>query len=309
MAQLIGMEPEQVTGIHGTLKGQIGALESVSDAIVRVRLASLTPSSYGVPSGSLVVAPQSIATVTAAIAHLGSAKSNAESLIAGLLGQVVQQQTTSSAATGALSVSDLFATVLAIEKPVSKTIGYIGYATSGVMVADRIAGIATLKKAMPKSGLTDWTQDWEDLKTGKATVATDALDADGVFQKINKVARFVNDTPVGKALGIVGVGLTAVDAVEDFHDGHVGDGVADTIETVLGTAALLTPPPADVILGVAAIGVGVGQFIADNHVVIGKDIGKAASAISSVATNLGKGIGDAEKDIGKGLASAFGSLF
>ena len=71
----------------------------------------------------------------------------------------------------------------------------------------------------------------------------------------------------------------------------------------------MTPPPADLVLGAAALAVGLGQIIADNHVAIANAIGKAASAVASVTNHLVKGVADVESDIGKGIASAFGSLF
>jgi uncharacterized protein YukE len=185
---------------------------------------------------------------------------------------------------------------------------YYGFGTSAVTVLDRVSGVAVLKKAMPKSGLKDWTQDWEDLKRGTKTAATDALDADKTFSTINKVSKVV-DSPLGKGLGVVGVGFSAYDAVQDFSAGKVWDGAADSLEAGLGIAALLTPPPADLVVGAAALAVGLTQIIMDNHVAIEKSIGNAVSTVSSVADHLTKDVVDVEKNIGKGLLGVFASIF
>jgi hypothetical protein len=310
-AELIGMDPQRVGGIQSTLKGQVDSLESLSDSISKARLASVTPLAYGVPSGALVVAPHSIAAVTNAIAHLKTARANAQSLVAGLSGEINQQQTASAVSTGSSNKGESrkgFEGPAAVE-PFDKGFLYYGYSANALTVFDRAKGVATLKKAMPKSGLKDWTDDWDDLKAGKSTVATKALASDEVFSDVDKVAKVVNDTPVGKVLGVVGVGFSAYDAVQDFSQGKVGDGIADSVEAGLGIAALVTPPPADLVLGAAALAVGLGQLIADNHVAIGKAIGKAASTVASVTNHLANGVVDVEKNIGKGLVSAIGSLF
>jgi hypothetical protein len=311
VAELIGMDPQRVGGIQSTLKGQVDSLEALGDSITKARLASITPVAYGVASGSLVVAPHSLAAITNALAHLKTAQASAQSLVGGLTGEIDQQQTASAVATESSKNGDSKKGFddPAIIEPFDSTFLYYGYSANALTVADRWRGIATLKKAMPKSGLKDWTDDWDDLKVGKSTVATDALDSDEVFSKLDKVSKIVNDTPAGKVLGVVGVGFSAYDAVRDFSQGKVGDGIADSVEAGLGIAALVTPPPADLVLGAAALAVGLGQLIADNHVAIGNAIGKAASTVSSVANHLAKGVDDVEKSIGKGLVGAISSLF
>jgi hypothetical protein len=92
------MDPDRVASIRSTLGSHIASFDVATDALSRVRLASLNPASYGVAPGSLILAPASIATITSALARLGAAKANASSLVADLDTQVDQQLVASAAA-------------------------------------------------------------------------------------------------------------------------------------------------------------------------------------------------------------------
>ena len=97
MGELVGMDPDAVEAARAALASELAALESVYATIGRVRLASLNPLNYALEPGSLILAPAAIATTSIAMAMVASAKSSAESLVGGLVAQIVQQQEASAA--------------------------------------------------------------------------------------------------------------------------------------------------------------------------------------------------------------------
>ncbi len=50
----------------------------------------------------------------------------------------------------------------------------------------------------------------------------------------------------------------------DISEGNYGRAGYDSVMTGLGAAALMTPPPVDVVCGIAAGGMAVGQLVHDN---------------------------------------------
>ena len=69
---------------------------------------------------------------------------------------------------------------------------------------------------------------------------------------------------VGKALGPLGVVFGGFTVANDISEGHYGRAGYDSVMTGLGAAALMTPPPVDVVCGIAAGGMAVGQLVHDN---------------------------------------------
>lgn len=101
----------------------------------------------------------------------------------------------------------------------------------------------------------------------------------------------------GRALGFVGVGVGAFDTYEDIKDGHGGRAVFDGAATGLGVAALVTPPPIDIVCGGASAMIGIGELAYDHRQDIENGIGaldrgardmasSAAGKVSSVWHHL-----------------------
>jgi uncharacterized protein YukE len=86
----------------------------------------------------------------------------------------------------------------------------------------------------------------------------------------------------GKTLGFVGVGVGAFDTFEDFKDGHAWRGVFDGAATGLGVAALVTPPPVDIVCGGASAVIGIGELAYDHR----QDIEKVTGALDDGARDL-----------------------
>ena len=62
--------------------------------------------------------------------------------------------------------------------------------------------------------------------------------------------------------------------------------------TGLGAAALMTPPPVDVVCGIAAGGMAVGQLVHDNWGTITDFTSDAADAVGDFASDAGDAISD-----------------
>jgi hypothetical protein len=300
------MDPQEVRQYATQLTAQISLLEAAADSVRQVLVASAGSAE---PTGAL--APMSISDVQTAHTNLLLSVQAITELTRNLHEEATQQEDASSAADNSYEkgwlpkVVDNTLTPEASLEPFKTTLDAYGYVSNSALIVDRVVGTAAIYKALPDADFDDYTKGFKDVK---GAPAADILDADSAFQNINKVSKFLNETPVGKTLGVVGIGASAISAVSDFSQGKVTDGIEDTIETGLGVAALVTPPPADAVFAIAAVAVGVTQYIQD-HPEVQKAIGNVVSSVGSVATNIGKGVGDAVGDVGKGLASAFGSLF
>ena len=98
---------------------------------------------------------------------------------------------------------------------------------------------------------------------------------------------------VGKALGPIGVAFGGFTVANDISEGHYGRAGYDTVMTGLGAAALMTPPPVDVVCGIAAGGMAVGQLVYDNWDTITDFTGDAVDAVGDFASDAGDAISDA----------------
>ena len=98
---------------------------------------------------------------------------------------------------------------------------------------------------------------------------------------------------VGKALGPLGVAFGGFTVANDISEGNYDRAGYDAVMTGLGAAALLTPPPVDVVCGIAAGGMAVGQLVYDNWDDITDFTGDAVDAVGDFASDAGDAIADA----------------
>ncbi|MGA7206505.1 MAG: WXG100 family type VII secretion target [Specibacter sp.] len=94
----------------------------------------------------------------------------------------------------------------------------------------------------------------------------------------------------GRALGPLGVVIGGVSTVVDFAEGDYARGGYDAVMTGLGTAALLTPPPADLILGGGALLMGAGELAYDHIPGFKNAVDGTVGAIEDTAQAVGKGV-------------------
>ncbi|GAB3534376.1 hypothetical protein GCM10027403_10100 [Arthrobacter tecti] len=113
----------------------------------------------------------------------------------------------------------------------------------------------------------------------------------------------------GKFLGPAGVVLGGITTINDFAQGNYDRGVYNAITTGLGTAALFTPPPANLVLGVAAGGMALGQLVYDNWDSIESGISTAWEWTGDRVEDVGEAVSDGVEAIGDGLEAAGEALW
>jgi hypothetical protein len=101
---------------------------------------------------------------------------------------------------------------------------------------------------------------------------------------------------VGKALGPIGVAFGGFTVANDIAEGNYGRAGYDSVMTGLGAAALLTPPPVDVVCGIAAGGMAVGQLVYDNWDNITSFTSDAVDAVGDFTTDAVDAVGDFASD-------------
>ncbi|GAA3713101.1 hypothetical protein GCM10022399_32300 [Terrabacter ginsenosidimutans] len=97
---------------------------------------------------------------------------------------------------------------------------------------------------------------------------------------------------VGKALGPIGVAFGGFTVANDISEGNYGRAGYDSVMTGLGAAALMTPPPVDVVCGIAAGGMAVGQLVYDNWDTITDFTSNAADAVGDFTSDAVDAVGD-----------------
>jgi len=107
---------------------------------------------------------------------------------------------------------------------------------------------------------------------------------------------------VGKALGPVGVAFGGFTVANDIAEHNYDRAGYDSVMTGLGAAALLTPFPVDVVCGVAAGGMAVGQLVHDNWGAISDFTSDAADAVGDVASDAVDAVGDVASDAGHAIS-------
>ncbi|WP_076259688.1 hypothetical protein [Intrasporangium flavum] len=106
---------------------------------------------------------------------------------------------------------------------------------------------------------------------------------------------------VGKALGPVGVAFGGFTVANDIAEGNYGRAGYDGVMTGLGAAALMTPPPVDVVCGIAAGGMAVGQLVYDNWDTITDFTGDAVDAVGDFTSDAVDAVGDFASDAGDAI--------
>ncbi|RFA09198.1 hypothetical protein B7R54_08135 [Subtercola boreus] len=138
---------------------------------------------------------------------------------------------------------------------------------------------------------------------GAATQGLSNLLGDGALAgRLGSAAEFLGSA--GKVLGPAGVVLGVVGVGTDIAEGNYGRAGYDGVATGLGFAALVTPPPADLVLGAAAGTMALGGLLYD-HVPVFHDAvdgtiaaaGDGAEAIGDGAVALAHGAEDFAGDV------------
>lgn len=109
---------------------------------------------------------------------------------------------------------------------------------------------------------------------------------------------------IGKAVGPVGVGLGVFTVGQDIAEGNYDRAAYHGVTTALGAAALFTPPPANLALGLAAGGLALGELAYD-HIPVVHDavnwtvdaVGDGVGAVTEGVQDLGEGIADKAEDL------------
>jgi len=141
-------------------------------------------------------------------------------------------------------------------------------------------------------------QNWGSLTQSLSNVVTDTAWAG----RIGTAAEFLGSA--GKVLGPAGAVLGVITVGADIAEGNYGRAAYDGVATGLGIAALVTPPPANVALGIAAGGMALGGLLYDNVPVFhdavdatGEFIGDAANAVGDAASDFAGGVADVAEDL------------
>ncbi|RFA15048.1 hypothetical protein B7R22_07500 [Subtercola boreus] len=139
---------------------------------------------------------------------------------------------------------------------------------------------------------------WASAAQGLSSMLPDGAMA----AKLGSAAEFLGSA--GKVLGPAGVVLGVVGVGTDISEGNYARAGYDGVATGLGFAALVTPPPADLILGAAAGTMALGGLLYD-HVPVFHDavdgtitaVGDGAKAIGDGAAALAHGAEDFADDV------------
>ncbi|WP_440711388.1 WXG100 family type VII secretion target [Herbiconiux sp. YIM B11900] len=153
-------------------------------------------------------------------------------------------------------------------------------------------------------------QNWGSLTQGLSNLLGDGAMA----SRVGSAAEFLGAAgkwvgPVGAVLGVVTVGV-------DVAEGNYGRAGYDAVSTGLGIAAMVTPPPANLALGIAAGGMALGGLLYDNvpafHNAVdatGEAIGDAAEATGEFLGDAGEAIADGASDFAEGVADVAEDLW
>lgn len=121
---------------------------------------------------------------------------------------------------------------------------------------------------------------------------------------------------IGKTLGPAGAALGWLSVGTDIASGNVARGVYDGVGAALGTAALLTPPPVDLALGVASGAMALGGLLYDKvpfvHDTVDVGISAAKAGVGAIADAAGEAAGavaDGAKDFANGVADTAKKLW
>lgn len=141
MSERLGMDPQQVSELAARLQSQIGSLHAASETAERAAALSLSPLTWGIQPGGLIIAPLSIVSTQWAAARTRDAAREAQSLIATLIGQVAEQEAASASPSGgSLGVSSAHR-----EREAQRAI--LDPAASPEQIAERWAALRDVERA------------------------------------------------------------------------------------------------------------------------------------------------------------------
>jgi hypothetical protein len=307
------MNPERVDAEQSALAAHLASLQNAISTVTNVRLASLNPLNYGIPVGALVLTPAALISTTAAIAHLHTAKANAESMIGSLSAQVAQQREASGADSTSY-YSDPKSSADAetgVEKQESEP-----WWMSGIDIFEKAHNVFDLGAEGAKTGWGLWFLATSVRGVNSFSELSEAGDWAMAFapKAVTAVTDFVEDSHIGAlgtALGYVGAGLSLIKAGMTWADpkSTTWDKTRDTVGAVLGVAGavalavgLASNPVGWVILG-AGLAWGLTSLIVDNHVAIGKWIGEAANNVGNAVSTGAKAIVNAGQNAAKAVSN------
>ncbi|MDO9396790.1 MAG: hypothetical protein Q7T71_09615 [Herbiconiux sp.] len=160
--------------------------------------------------------------------------------------------------------------------------------------------------------LTDFLggQNWGPLAQGASNLVGDGA----LAARLGSAAELLGSA--GKVLGPVGIALGVVSVGTSIVKGDYVRAGYDAVSTGLGVAALVTPPPVNLALGLAAGGMALGGLLYDNVPVFhdavdatGEFIGDAAEAVGDAVSDAGSAIADGAEDFANGVAEAAEDLW
>ncbi len=114
-----------------------------------------------------------------------------------------------------------------------------------------------------------------------------------VFDVAEESKAFAAFDGMGKGLGVLGVGLDGLDAVNHFQDGETGAGYYSVSKAALGALSFAPPP-----VGTAAMVASGGLFLYDNVPVIHDAVNVTGEAIADGAKAVGDTISDGAEAVG-----------
>jgi len=134
---------------------------------------------------------------------------------------------------------------------------------------------------------------------GAATQRLSNMLGDGVLAgKVGSAAEILGNA--GKVLGPAGAVLGVVGVANDIVKKDYGRAAYDGVATGLGIAAMVTPPPVDFALGLAAGGMALGSVLYDNVPLVHDIVDGAPAAIGAAADATGKAIGAGAEAVAHG---------
>ncbi|MEA9986561.1 hypothetical protein [Subtercola sp. RTI3] len=137
-------------------------------------------------------------------------------------------------------------------------------------------------------------ENWGELTQGLSNVLGDSA----LAGKVGSAAEFLGSA--GKVLGPVGAVLGVVSVGTDIAKKDYGRAGYDGVAAGLGIAALVTPPPADLALGLASGGMALGAALYDNVPVFHDAADATGEAIGTAAHATGEAIGAGAEAVAHG---------
>jgi uncharacterized protein YukE len=142
----------------------------------------------------------------------------------------------------------------------------------------------------------------------KLNISEDVLNSStGLARAKNGVLSFIGDGGLGKGLGVVDVGINAIDTAKNLADGDLGGAAWSGTKTALAVASFL-PPPAGTVAQVASAAIwvyelpGVKDFVDSGAKAVADTVSNAIKDPGKFATDVGNNL----KNAGEGVKNFLG---